>query len=456
MTAATTSHQNGTAEPRHDLGAEQAVIGSMLQDRRGDLFDEIVSVLRGPTDFYDRVNAELYSRLLTYREEQKPLGDPMTFLGTFSPQDAKRLKAGDYLQTCMSAAAIIEHGPFYAKEVLGLAVLRDLDEHGLRTRDRVRKATATQAPDLIEWVQADAAEVSQQGTSNLDVPIWDLMATDAVEDMGRIQELAQSDVLPGVPTGWTDVDRLLSNLQPGQVIVFAGRPGIGKSVAGRGIAQHHAMRRRGTALIFSLEMSRSECMMALISAGAGVALHSIRSGKLHDDDWTKIGRYLGQNRGARLMIDDTPGASLPHARKQMRRLIRADLKPEVVVWDYLQLTDVPGYEGRRQEAVSALSRGFKLFAKEYQIPVVLISQLNRGPDARADKRPQLSDLRESGSIEQDADVVCLLHRDDYYDQESPKAGEMELIFAKHRGGPTGTVTLAAQLHYQRLMDMPHV
>ncbi|TCB92019.1 replicative DNA helicase [Micromonospora zingiberis] len=224
------------------------------------------------------------------------------------------------------------------------------------------------------------------------------------------------------------------------------------STASMDFARNAAIRANQAAAIFSLEMSKVEIVMRLLSAEARVPLHVLRSGQLSDDDWTKLARCMGEISEAPLFVDDTPSMNLMEIRAKARRLKqRHDLK--LIVVDYLQLMTSPKRTESRQQEVADLSRGLKLLAKEVECPVIAVSQLNRGPEQRTDKRPQLSDLRESGSIEQDADVVILLHRDDYYDKESPRAGEADFIVAKHRNGPTDTVTVAAQLHLSRFVDM---
>ncbi|GGK93567.1 hypothetical protein GCM10012284_29350 [Mangrovihabitans endophyticus] len=217
-------------------------------------------------------------------------------------------------------------------------------------------------------------------------------------------------------------------------------------------ARNAAIRSNCASAIFSLEMSKIEMVMRLLSAEARVPLHVLRSGQLSDDDWTKLARRMGEISEAPIFVDDTPSMNLMEIRAKARRLKqRHNLK--LLVVDYLQLMTSPKRTESRQQEVADLSRGLKLLAKEIECPVIAVSQLNRGPEQRTDKRPQLSDLRESGSIEQDADVVLLLHRDDYYDKESPRAGEADFIIAKHRNGPTDTVTVAAQLHLSRFVDM---
>lgn len=237
-------------------------------------------------------------------------------------------------------------------------------------------------------------------------------------------------------------------------LYLAGRSMIPthNSTASMDFARNAAIRANQAAAIFSLEMSKVEIVMRLLSAEARVPLHVLRSGQLSDDDWTKLARCMGEISEAPLFVDDTPSMNLMEIRAKARRLKqRHDLK--LIVVDYLQLMTSPKRTESRQQEVADLSRGLKLLAKEVECPVIAVSQLNRGPEQRTDKRPQLSDLRESGSIEQDADVVILLHRDDYYDKESPRAGEADFIIAKHRNGPTDTVTVAAQLHLSRFVDM---
>ncbi len=237
-------------------------------------------------------------------------------------------------------------------------------------------------------------------------------------------------------------------------LYLAGRSMIPthNSTAAMDFSRAAAVKHNMASAIFSLEMSKVEIVMRLLAAEARVPLHVLRSGQLSDDDWTKLARRMGEISEAPLFVDDTPNMNLMEIRAKARRLKqRHDLK--LIVVDYLQLMSSPKRVESRQQEVAELSRGLKLLAKEVECPVVAVSQLNRGPEQRTDKRPQLSDLRESGSIEQDADVVILLHRDDYYDKESPRAGEADFIVAKHRNGPTDTVTVAAQLHLSRFVDM---
>jgi replicative DNA helicase len=265
----------------------------------------------------------------------------------------------------------------------------------------------------------------------------------------RLRYVRDVRTIPSVPVRCVEVDNA-------DHLYLAGRSWIPthNSTLGLDFARSAAIKHGMTTVVFSLEMSRNEITMRLLSAEARVALHTMRSGMMNDDDWTRLARRMGEVAEAPLFIDDSPNMSMMEIRAKCRRLKqRHDLR--FVIVDYLQLMSSPKKTESRQQEVSEISRALKLLAKELEIPVIAISQLNRGPEQRTDKRPQVSDLRESGSIEQDADMVILLHREDAYERESPRAGEADLIVAKHRNGPTATVTVAFQGHYSRFVDMAH-
>jgi replicative DNA helicase len=269
--------------------------------------------------------------------------------------------------------------------------------------------------------------------------------------LDEIEAISKGVGAEGVKSGFRDLDQLTHGFHPGNMIILAARPAVGKSTLGLDIARHAAIHDNQTAVIFSLEMSKSEITMRMLSAEARVGLNSIRSGQLSDDEWSKLARRMGEISDAPLFIDDSANLSMMEIRAKARRLKqRHNLK--LVVIDYLQLMSSGKKVENRQQEVSEFSRQLKLMAKELDVPVIAISQLNRGPEQRTDKRPMLSDLRESGSIEQDADVVILLHRDDMYDSQN-RSGEADFIVAKHRNGPTRTITVSAQLHFARFFDM---
>jgi replicative DNA helicase len=291
--------------------------------------------------------------------------------------------------------------------------------------------------------------VTERRTPEDYAPLSEIMegTLDEIEAIG-----SRGGAMVGVPTGFADFDQLTNGLHPGQMIVVAARPAVGKSTLGLDVARSAAIKHGLATVIFSLEMGRNEITMRLLSAEARVPLHHMRSGSMSEDDWNRLARRMGEVSAAPLFVDDSPNMSMMEIRAKCRRLKqRHDLK--LVVIDYLQLMSSGKRVESRQQEVSEFSRSMKLLAKELEVPVVAISQLNRGPEQRTDKKPLMSDLRESGSLEQDADMVMLLHREDMYEKESPRAGEADIIIAKHRNGPTATITVAFQGHYSRFVDM---
>jgi replicative DNA helicase len=435
--------------PPQDVAAEQCVLGGMMLSK--DAIADVVEILR-VGDFYRPVHATVFNAILDLYGRGEP-ADPITVAGSLeSAGELGRIGGGPYLHTLISAVPTAANASYYARIVSERAVLRRLVEAGTKIVQLGYGSAAgsgRDVDDIVDLAQQAIYDVTERRVSEDFAVLADLLqpTLDEIEAVG-----AQGGVMTGIPTGFADLDRLLNGLQPGQLIVVAGRPGLGKSTVSMDFARNAAVRANMASAIFSLEMSKVEIVMRLLSAEARVPLNVLRSGQLSDDDWTKLARRMGEISEAPIFVDDTPNMNLMEIRAKARRLKqRHDLK--LIVVDYLQLMSSPKRTESRQQEVADLSRGLKLLAKEVECPVIAVSQLNRGPEQRTDKRPQLSDLRESGSIEQDADIVLLLHRDDYYDKESPRAGEADFIVAKHRNGPTDTITVAAQLHLARFVDM---
>jgi replicative DNA helicase len=439
----------GDRTPPSDLAAEQSVLGGMLLSK--DAIADVVETLQ-PGDFYWTKHATIFNTILDLYGRGEP-ADAITVAAARAnnPGELARIGGAAYLHTLIAAVPTAANAGWYARTVAERAVQRRLIEAGTRIVQLGFGSAggSHDTVDAVDLAQAAVYDVTHRRESSDMVALVDLMqpTLDEIEAVG-----AHDGLLRGVPTGFTDLDRILNGLHPGQLIIVAGRPGLGKSTAAFDFMRAASIKHGQPSAIFSLEMSKVEITMRLLSAEARVPLHTLRSGKLSDDDWVKLARRIGEISDAPLHVDDTPNMTLMEIRAKARRLKqRHDLK--LIVVDYLQLMTSPKRTESRQQEVSDLSRGLKLLAKEVECAVVAVSQLNRGPEQRTDKRPQLSDLRESGSIEQDADVVILLHRDDYYDKESPRAGEADMIIAKHRNGPTDTVTVAAQLHLSRFVDM---
>ncbi|NJC68863.1 replicative DNA helicase [Planosporangium thailandense] len=435
--------------PPQDVAAEQCTLGGMLLSK--DAIADVVEIVRA-SDFYKPAHATIFEAILDIYGRGEPADAITVAAALHDAGDLARVGGAPYLHTLIASVPTAANASYYAKIVTERATLRRLIEAGTRIVQLGYGSAAGQGrdiDDLVDMAQQSVYEITDRRTSEDFASIAEVLqpTLDEIEAVG-----AQGGVMTGVPTGFTDLDRLLNGLHPGQLIIVAGRPGLGKSTASMDFARNAAIRARAASAIFSLEMSKVEIVMRVLSAEARVPLHVLRSGQLSDDDWTKLARCMGEISDAPFFVDDTPNMNLMEIRAKARRLKQKhDLK--LIVVDYLQLMTSPKRTESRQQEVAELSRGLKLLAKEVEAPVIAVSQLNRGPEQRTDKRPQLSDLRESGSIEQDADVVILLHRDDYYDKESPRAGEADFIVAKHRNGPTDTITVAAQLHLSRFVDM---
>lgn len=439
-------YDDTTARQLYDLGAEQATLGAMLLST--DAAAEIEGIVN-PQAFYRPQNATIFRTVVDLAADKQPADVFAVAAALADAGTLGRVGGAPYLHELVAAVPTAANGPHYARIVADLALQREVD---LRLRQALRmlhEGGHGTGVELLDRAQQMLAGV-ESATPNEDgsLPWRDIapMVLEAIE-----QAAAHADQTPGLPTGLIDLDHLLNGLHPGQLVVIAARPGVGKSVALAGIAQYAAWRHKHPSLIFSLEMTKTELGQRLLAADTGVPLNEIRTGNLSDDQWTRVMRVAGESGEAPLRIDDTPNLTLADIRARARRHHRREGVALIGV-DYLQLIDTPRSENR-QVAVSGLSRGLKLLAKELHVPVVVVAQLNRGPEQRVDKRPHLSDLRESGAVEQDADVVILLHREDYYDQESPRAGEADWIVAKNRGGPTDTIVTAAQLHLARFASM---
>jgi replicative DNA helicase len=432
--------------PPQDVAAEQSVLGGMMLSK--DAIADVVEQLRG-TDFYRPAHELIYDAILDLYGRGEP-ADAVTVSAELTKRgELGRAGGAAYLHTLISSVPTAANAGYYAEIVRERAVLRRLVEAGTKIVQLGYAAGGGDVDDIVNTAQAEVYAVTERRSSEDYVALAEVIE-------GTIDEIEASshrgDGMIGVPTGFADLDQLTNGLHPGQMIVIAARPAIGKSTVGLDIARSASIKHGLASVIFSLEMGRNEITMRLLSAEATVSLQHMRKGTMREEDWTRLARTMGRVSEAPLFIDDSPNMSLMEIRAKCRRLKqRHDLK--LVVIDYLQLMTSGKRVESRQQEVSEFSRALKLLAKELEVPVIAISQLNRGPEQRTDKRPQMSDLRESGSIEQDADMVILLHREDAYERESPRAGEADFIVAKHRNGPTDTITVAFQGHYSRFVDM---
>ena len=436
-------------QPPQDIQAEQSVLGGMLLSK--DAIADVVEVLRAG-DFYRPAHQIVYDTILDLYGRGEP-ADPVTVSAELTRSgQLMRVGGSPYLHTLISSVPTAANAGFYAEIVSERATLRRLVEAGTRIVQLGYGAASGQGGDVDEVVdraQAEIYDVTERRTSEDYVRLEQLLQG-TMDEIDAISSRGGQSV--GVPTGFSELDQITNGLHAGQMVIVAARPAIGKSTLALDFARACSIKNGLTSAIFSLEMSKSEITMRLLSAEAKVPLGHMRSGNMSDDDWARLARRMGEVADAPLYIDDSPNLTMMEIRAKARRLKqRHDLK--LIVLDYLQLMSSGKRVESRQQEVSEFSRQMKLLAKELEVPVIAISQLNRGPEQRTDKRPLLSDLRESGSLEQDADIVVLLHRPDAWEADDPRAGEADLIVAKHRNGPTTTIHLAHQLHYSRFIDL---
>ena len=430
--------------PPQDLIAEQSVLGGMLLSK--DAISDVVEILR-ERDFYRPAHELIYDVIIDLYGRGEP-ADAVTVSAELAKRgDIARAGGAPYLHTLISSVPTAANAGYYAKIVRERAIMRRLVEAGTKIV-QLGYTVEGDVDEAVDQAQVEVFQVTERRTSEDYVQLSTLLP----QALDEIEAISKGVGIEGVMTGFRDLDKLTNGLHPGNMIVLAARPAVGKSTLGLDIARQASIHDGKTSVIFSLEMSRSEITMRMLSSEAKVGLNNIRSGALSDEEWSRLARRMGEISNAPLFIDDSPNLSMMEIRAKARRLKqRHDLK--LIVIDYLQLMTSGKRVESRQQEVSEFSRHLKLMAKELDVPVIAISQLNRSPEQRSDKKPMLSDLRESGSIEQDADVVILLHRDDLYDPQS-RSGEADLIVAKHRNGPTRTITVSAQLHIARFVDMP--
>ncbi|WP_372735679.1 replicative DNA helicase [Nocardioides sp.] len=435
----------GDRTPPQDMAAEQSVLGAMLISK--DAIADVTENLRG-NDFYRPSHETIHDAIIDLYGRGEPVDMITTAAELHRRGELQRIGGAPYLHTLSANVPIAANAGYYADIVREKAVLRRLVDAGTKIV-QIGYAGEGDVDDIVDTAQAEVYKITEKRSSEDYAPLSEIMAgvLDEIEAIGN-----REAGLYGVPTGFADLDELTNGLHAGQMVIVAARPGAGKSTFALDLCRAASIHANMATAFFSLEMTRSEITMRLLSAEAKIPLNHIRNGNMNDDDWNKLARKMGEVSSAPMFIDDSPNMTMMEIRAKARRLKqRHDLR--LMVIDYMQLMTSGKKVESRQLEVSEFSRQIKLLAKELSIPIIALSQLNRGPEQRSDKRPMLSDLRESGSLEQDADMVVLLHRDDMYERESTRPGEADLIVAKHRNGPTRDITVAFQGHYSRFVDM---
>ncbi|MGZ2398439.1 MULTISPECIES: replicative DNA helicase [Rothia] len=435
----------GSRTMPHDDVAEQSVLGGMLLSK--DAIADVVESLRA-SDFYKPAHETIYEAILSLYGHGSP-ADVITVADELKKRgELTRVGGASYIHTLIASVPTAANAQYYAEIVKEHAIMRRLIEAGTKIA-QLGYANETEVDTLVDQAQAEIYAVTD-GNAKEDYVSFSEALEETINEIDANSN--RPDGVYGVPTDFIEFDELTGGLHGGQMIVIAARPGVGKSTLALDIARSASIHHQMTTVFFSLEMSRTELAMRILSAEGKISMGRLKKGDLDTEGWTNLATLQGRIDSAPLFIDDSPNMTLMEIRAKCRRLKqRNDLK--LVVLDYLQLMSSGKKVESRQQEVSEFSRSLKLLAKELDVPVIALSQLNRGSEQRTDKRPMVSDLRESGSIEQDADMVILLHREDMYNPESDRVGEADMIIAKHRGGPTRTIPLAFSGKYSRFNNM---
>ena len=437
----------GGRVPPQDVAAEQSVLGAMLLSRNA--VDPAMDVLQA-RDFYRPSHEQIFDVVVDLHGRGEP-ADAITVAAELQRRgDLARVGGAPYLHTLVAGVPTAASVNYYAAIVREKAVLRRLVEVGTRIQQIGYDQTGEVA-DLVD--QAQAAVLDVDGAKGADD--YRSMADLMPQAIQEIEDIASRDgEMAGVESGFPELDAYTTGFRPGQMVVVAARPGVGKSTIGLDFVRAASIKGDTPSAIFSLEMTAAEIAMRLLSAEAKVSISHMRGGSVNKFDWDAISRTMPRVMSAPIVIDDSPNMTMPEIRSKARR-IQKEHGLGLVVIDYLQLMTSGKRVENRQVEVSEFSRQMKLLAKELEVPIIAISQLNRGSEQRTDKTPQLSDLRESGSIEQDADMVMLLHRPDMQGGgESDRPGEADIILAKNRSGPAGVkVAVTFQGHYSRFTPM---
>ncbi len=431
--------------PPHNEEAEKSILGASLLSK--DALINIMDIVK-PRDFYSEMHKEIFTAIRELYSRNEPV-DTLTVSEELKKRNSLEMVGGRaYIASLASGVPSTANAGQYAKIVAEKAVLRKLITASTDIIEEAYKETMD-ADMVLDYAERGIFEIAQAKQSKDVAALKDVL----IKNIEIIDEASrQEGNIIGVPTGFRDLDAKTSGLQRSDLVIVAARPAMGKTAFALNVAQQAAIKGRASVLIFSMEMSKEQLGQRLLSMESRVEMQKLKTGDLNRKDWDDINIALDILSEANIFIDDTPGISIMEIKNKCRR-IKAEHGLDLIVLDYLQLMSYEGKTDSRQQEISALSRHLKLLAREMDCPVIVLSQLSRAPEQRTDHRPQLSDLRESGAIEQDADIVLFLYRDDYYEKEnSEKPGVCEVIIAKQRSGPTGTVELMWLEKYTRFAD----
>lgn len=431
--------------PPHNLEAEKSVIGAAMLDK--EVVFDVLEVVRAE-DFYSKANREIFTVITDLQRSSTPV-DVLTVTDELKKRKMLEAVGGRVYVAQLSAdVPSVSNAVEYAKIVAEKAVLRRL----IGTADEIAKKGYEESEntlDILEYAEKGIFEIAKSKQHSEMAKISEIILTNFEEISVRSQSQGG---ITGVPSGLIDLDRKLSGFQKSDMVVLAARPSMGKTAFALNVALNAALKAEAKVLIFSLEMAKEQLSQRLLSMEARVESQKMSTGDVNMSDWDKMSAALDSFNKMSIYIDDTPGIKLMEIKNKCRRM-KAETGLDMIILDYLQLMEGEKRSDNRQQEITSLSRGMKLLAREMECPVIVLSQLSRAPDQRENHRPVLSDLRESGAIEQDADVVLFLYRDEVYNEETEKPGICEVIVAKHRNGPIGTVEVGWQGKYTRFVNL---
>ena len=429
----------------HSVEAEQSVIGAMIMDREAIV---VASELITAEDFYNKQYGILFDTMVELNDEGKPV-DLVTLQDRLKEKDVPpEVSSLEFVRDLITAVPTSANIKYYAGIVAEKSTLRKL----IRLNEEIANTCYAGKESLeiiLEETEKKIFEVVQKRNTGDFVPIRQVV----MNAMDKIEKAAKNKgAVTGIPTGFVDLDYRTAGMQPSDLVLIAARPSMGKTAFVLNIAEHVAFRQNKTVAIFSLEMSKEQLVNRLFSLESKVDSQHIRTGQLSDQEWEKLIESAGVIGKSNLIIDDTPGISIAELRSKCRKY-KLEHNLSMIIIDYLQLMSGSGRTDSRQQEISDISRSLKAVARELSVPVLALSQLSRAVAQRPDHRPMLSDLRESGAIEQDADVVMFIYRDDYYNHDTDKKDVAEIIIAKQRNGPIGTIELAWLPNYTKFANL---
>lgn len=431
----------------HSVEAEQSVIGSMIMDREAIV---VASELITGEDFYNRQYGILFETMVELNDEGSPV-DLVTLQNRLREKDVPpEVSSLEFVRELLAAVPTSANIKYYANIVAEKATLRRL----IRLNEEIAN-TCYAGKESLEYILDDTEkkvfQLVQKRTTDDFVPISQVV----MNALNRIEIASKNKgSVTGIPTGFIDLDYRTAGMQPSDLILIAARPSMGKTAFELNLAEYMAFKKNYTVALFSLEMSKEQLVNRMFSLEAGVDAQKLRTGQLSDQEWERLIEGAGVIGKSNLIIDDTPGINISELRSKCRKY-KLEHNLDIIMIDYLQLMTGSGRAESRQLEIADISRSLKGLARELNVPVIALSQLSRAVEQRPDHRPMLSDLRDSGAIEQDADVVMFLYRDDYYNHDSDKKGILEVIIAKQRNGPIGTVELAWLPEYTKFANLEH-